>query len=46
MPKQLERFAELVRASLRREGSELAVRAKIFACSAVTKLGKDTRLGR
>jgi len=42
VPSQLERFANIVREALRREGSDLAVRAKIFACSAVTKLGKDT----
>jgi len=42
VPSQLERFANIVREALRREGSDLAIRAKIFACSAVTKLGKDT----
>ncbi|CAL1171955.1 unnamed protein product [Cladocopium goreaui] len=42
VPSQLERFANIVREALRREGSDLAVRAKIFACSAVSKLGKDT----
>lgn len=42
VPSQLERFANIIREALRREGSDLAVRAKIFACSAVSKLGKDT----
>ncbi|CAE7293862.1 unnamed protein product [Symbiodinium sp. KB8] len=42
VPSQLERFASLVREALRREGSDLALRATIFACSSMTKLGKDT----
>jgi len=42
VPSQLERFANIVREALRREGSDLALRASIFACSSMTKLGKDT----
>lgn len=42
LPAQMERFARIVREALRREGSELAMHATIFACSSHTKLGKDT----
>eukprot|EP00930_Biecheleria_cincta_P082676 TRINITY_DN72364_c0_g1_i1.p1 TRINITY_DN72364_c0_g1~~TRINITY_DN72364_c0_g1_i1.p1 ORF type:complete len:722 (+),score=106.05 TRINITY_DN72364_c0_g1_i1:78-2243(+) len=42
MQSQLQRFATIVRQNLRREGSELAMRATIFSCSAKSKLGKDT----
>ena len=41
-PSQIERFAKIVREALRQEGSELALRATIFACSSRSKLGKDT----
>jgi len=42
LPTQMERFARRVRETLRAEGSQLAVNATIFACSAKSKLGKDT----
>jgi len=42
LPSQMERFARIVRDALREEGSELAMHATIFACSAKSKLGKDT----
>eukprot|EP00929_Paragymnodinium_shiwhaense_P064680 TRINITY_DN32435_c0_g1_i1.p1 TRINITY_DN32435_c0_g1~~TRINITY_DN32435_c0_g1_i1.p1 ORF type:complete len:735 (-),score=181.07 TRINITY_DN32435_c0_g1_i1:16-2220(-) len=41
-PAQIERFATRVREELRKEGTHLAVHATIFACSARSKLGKDT----
>lgn len=41
-PSYMERFARTVREALRAEGSELALHATIFACSAKSKLGKDT----
>lgn len=41
-PQQLERFATQVRNALRKEGSDLATHATIFACSAKSRLGKDT----
>jgi len=40
--KQIARFADVVREALRKEGSELAMRATIFACSSKSMLGKDT----
>jgi len=42
LPSQMERFATTVRQALRKEGSNMAMNARIFACSARSKLGKDT----
>jgi len=42
MAQQLEKFASMIREALRKEGSQLAVSAQIFACSSMSKLGKDT----
>uniref|UniRef100_A0A7S0AUD9 EngB-type G domain-containing protein n=1 Tax=Pyrodinium bahamense TaxID=73915 RepID=A0A7S0AUD9_9DINO len=42
LPSQMERFAKVVREALRVQGSDLALNATIFACSARSKLGKDT----